>query len=91
MGDWLLVKYSGVKIEKYFIGNIVEIYEREQQYQVKFLKKLQGKLCRFIENEDIDIVEVDMIIRKIPPPLKRGSEKRFYFEFPIDLSSFEIL
>lgn len=93
VGDWILVKYAGKKTIKYYVGCILEIINNrfeELQFKVKFLKKLQGKYCRYIENEDEDTVDLDMIVKHISPPNKKGSEKRFYFEFTEDLSSFNI-
>lgn len=65
--DWLLVKFEGEKMCKYFVGQVTGI--EEDGLSVKFARKLDGSRFNWPPVEDISIISEDRIEMLLRPPI----------------------
>lgn len=75
INDFVLVKFTTKKTEKYFVGTIQEIIDSDE-FKIKFLRR-KGTTWKFYFPQDEDVSDVirDDIIVKLPPPSSRGTER----------------
>lgn len=81
-GDYVLVKFAGKKVVKYFVGRI-ERKICDSEFEISFLKFVQGKKFIHPDREDTSEVDSEDIVRKLPQPsCSKGtarSESFLYF------------
>lgn len=95
-GDWILIRYEtapkGKLHQSFYIGKITAVVDNPHSYNVTCLRKIARKLEnlpeRFYEPtpEDEDCITVDMIVKRLKPPMKVGTERRYFWQFCEDFS-----
>ncbi|XP_028138848.1 uncharacterized protein LOC114333194 [Diabrotica virgifera virgifera] len=79
-GQWLVVKYTGKKSVKYFIGTIVGFDEENNNPTVKFAKKKNNNYTFYWpDNDDTDTVSRENIAMILPDPAENRRGKSFQF------------
>lgn len=86
-GDWVIVEYKTKKSQKHFIGQVKSMFD--SRLNVQFLKKAQ-KTGGFIwpTVEDTDSISPDMAVKILDPPSLKGTGRRKFYFFNIDLIPF---
>ncbi|XP_072401000.1 uncharacterized protein [Diabrotica undecimpunctata] len=80
-GQWLVVKYTGKKSVKHFIGTIVGFDQENNNPIVKFTKKKKNNNYTFYwpANDDTDTVSRENIVMILPDPVENRRGKSFQF------------
>lgn len=91
VGDFILVKYIRKKYEKYYIGQVEKI--EEKNYSISFLKRLPSSKFVFPETKGEDTIRPEDVILKLPLPYVSGTTSRAarQFSFSVDSSKYKFL
>ena len=92
-GDFILDTYATKKSKKYFVGQVLDKDDSDDNVEVKFLtRKPQKDTHRFVfpDKEDIDNIPIEDIAMILPQPTTVGGTKRAskQYIFDTDLSKF---
>ena len=89
--DYILVKYATKKTVRHYVGQVKAI--RNEEFEVRFLKKLLGSKFVFPDKDDEDFVDKENIILKLPKPFVSGATQRSIrqLSFNLDLSQYNLL
>lgn len=71
--DWVLVQFAGKKINKHFIGKVIEapkIDNKSDELLVSFVRKSTGGFFVWPDKSDISTVDARQVVRTIPEPLE---------------------
>lgn len=93
-GEFVLVKYESKTTIKYYVGQFQKTLLASLTYEVNFLvkQKTKGKSVQFVypDKEDIDDVQFEDIVSKLPDPTPIGGTERArkQFKFDRDLTAY---
>lgn len=94
VGDYVLVQFATKKTIRHYVGQVLKTYDRDEQSEVKFMRKQRGKAMTFTypEQEDNALIDNDQIAMKLPPPQRKVGTKRvascFTFCVSLDMYNF---
>lgn len=90
VNDWAIVKFSGKRNIRRFVGFITE--HSDEEFTVKFARRITGNKFKWPEVNDISVVDVDQIESRLDPPQfsyqndrVTSFEFRPKFKFPADV------
>ena len=88
-GDFVVVKLSGKKVQKHYIGQVSQVPSHDQKGTIKYLKREKQSSFQFVfSNDDEYDIEEEDIVQKLPAPFSNGGTARAarHLVFPVDLS-----
>lgn len=95
VGDFVIVRYSTKRSVQHFVGCIVSIsgiMEMEAACTVSFLKRGHSWKFSYPEQEDIDAVPLEDIIKRLPKPaeIKGTARAALQIDFNFDFSTYKL-
>lgn len=89
-GDWVIVKMVSQKnLVHRYVGQILS--ESKAGYDIKFAKKINHKMFKWPDKDDISAIAKYQVVKKLPLPNVNSSSRRVIsFEFPKSLRKFKI-
>ena len=73
-GDFCLTVLQGKKTEHFYVAEIIDV--KEEQYSVKYLKKIAHSNKFLYDKDDVYEIENTNIVFKLPKPKSVGASER---------------